>query len=185
MEDRLGAGSLTCPTAWQAKSAVRTRSRRQSSRRRWLRTALCQIHIAHFTRVIALIDYAGAHRILDDVDSLYPLAFAVGDLPSVDLDAISHDKARAVSQAIVDEMTFAIHEIEWSRSAAQPVSADEAMLRRSRAVVAEDDALQRLAHVRQLLQAFEADLRGRPWSAYFTHPAPFSSPGRSSRNADS
>ena len=40
--------------------------------------ALFQAHIKHFTRVIALIDYATAHRVLGDVHHLYPLAFATG-----------------------------------------------------------------------------------------------------------
>lgn len=148
------------------------------------RTALCQVHISHFTRLIKLIDYAGAHGILDDLTSLYPLAFATGDLPGVDPASISHDDALAVSRRIVDEMAFSIHEIEWSRTTGEPDSPDETMLRRSRAVVAEDDALQRLAQIRQLLMDFEEALRSRPWSAYFTHPAPFSSPGRSPRHED-
>lgn len=135
--------------------------------------ALFQAHIKHFTRVIALIDYATAHRVLGDVHHLYPLAFATGLLHGIDLDTISHDDARALARRIVDDMTLAIHESEWSRRPTPPSSADEAMLRRSRAVVLEDDTLQRLVRVGQLLRAFESGLRALPWSAYFTHPAPF------------
>lgn len=137
-------------------------------------SALRQVHVDHFTRVIALIDYAATHGILADVGQLYPLAFSTVDLPAIDTATISHEHARALAQNIVSEMTFAIHEIELSHESTRPATDDEALLRRSRAVVDEDDALQRLAHVRQLLLTFEADLRRRPWSVYFTHPAPFS-----------
>ncbi|WP_301851074.1 hypothetical protein [Rhodococcus pyridinivorans] len=141
--------------------------------------ALCNVHIAHFTRMAALIDYAAAHKLLDDLTGLYPYAFGTADIPAVDPGKFSHSAARQMAQQIVDEMRLSLHELEWSDAPSRPPSADETMLRKSHAVVSEDRSLKRLAEVRQKLRVFENELGRRPWSVHFKHPAPFSSNSRS------
>lgn len=135
-------------------------------------TALCETHADHFRRIIALIDHAQAHRVLGDLQQLYPWAFDARLQTSVEAGTITHSNARAVAQRIVDERTLAVHEIEWMRPDTAPGNDADATLRRSRAIVHEDDMLTRLEETGHALRAFEAALRSLSWFSYFTHPSP-------------
>ncbi|MDE8647495.1 hypothetical protein PXH69_21210 [Rhodococcus qingshengii] len=136
------------------------------------RTALCEIHIGHFSRVIALIEHARTLSALDDLESLYPLAFAT--VTTIDPTSLTHDSALRVARAVVDEMGLAVHELDWEHRKPAPTTADDELLRKSRAVVDEDRALEDLATVHSQLHLFETALTGFDWSSSFLQSPPFS-----------
>ncbi|MBM4574866.1 hypothetical protein GS896_27800 [Rhodococcus hoagii] len=135
------------------------------------KTTLCEATIQHCTRVLALIDYATTHRVLADLERLYPLAFAV--IPTIDAAGITHDQARRLAQIAIDEIGLDVHELDWSYRKPAPASADDELLRRSRAIVAEDEALQQLADFRSKLHVFETALMAHQWATAFDYPTPF------------
>ncbi|MFZ2175221.1 MAG: hypothetical protein WAW17_14565 [Rhodococcus sp. (in: high G+C Gram-positive bacteria)] len=135
-------------------------------------SAVCQIHIEHFTRVIALIDHAEACNALDDLMGLYPLAFAT--VSTITSTTLTPDSARCLARTIIDEMGLAVHELDWEHRSPVPATPDEELLRKSHAVVCEDDALKRLTRVRNQLRTFEEALSDRPWASSFLQPHPFS-----------
>lgn len=135
-------------------------------------SALCQIHIEHFTRILALIDHAATLDVLDDLARLYPWAFAT--VSTVDTTTLTHAAARLLARTGINEMRVALHELDFRHQMPSPTTADDELLRKSKAVVDEDSALERLAEVRRQLHTFETALNGYPWASSFLQPPPFS-----------
>ena len=135
--------------------------------------ALRRVHVAHFTRLVELIDHAHKLGVATELAEMYPLAFAT--VTTVDPTRVTQNSARALAQTVVDEMGLIEYELDWDAHDVAPSSADDELLRKSQAVIDEDTALKRLTEVRNQLRVFESALNAQPWVSTFLRPPPFSS----------
>lgn len=139
-------------------------------------TAICEALRDHFQRISALIAYARLHGREREAASLYPAAFAPGQIPAHVSADFSTSTAADQAIAIYTAMAAGIHALDWEATSPPPQETE--LMRKSVAVLREDNSLDRLRDTGSHLRRFDELLSQESWLEEFiaTNPSPLQAP---------
>ncbi|TQC45168.1 hypothetical protein EEB14_33385 [Rhodococcus sp. WS4] len=135
--------------------------------------ALCEVLIDHFRRVVSMIDYATTRGHADQLAQLYQVAFSASAIPAAQIASLTSTSAHELAKRITSELALGVHSLDWAAPDSGE-STEDSLLRKSRAVVNEDQLLNQLQSVSSHLKVFENTLTEHTWSAEFraSNPSP-------------